>query len=85
MKINQIGNHGVNPYQRNVEKATQMETSKKPVDKVEISSHAKNLQEISMFEKNREAKVNAIKSQVEQGTYSPNPKDIAKKLLDFYR
>lgn len=85
MKINPIHNSRVNPYQRNAEKVNQVKQDKKPLDKVEISSQAKNLQEVSQYTKDRESKVEALKQQVENGTYKVDTKELAKNLLNFYK
>lgn len=86
MKINNIGSMGVNPYKKNLEKnaaATQKSQSK--ADKVEISSKAKDLQQSNELVKARQEKVQAIKQQVESGTYTIDPQAIAKGLLNFYK
>ncbi len=85
MKINPIHNSRVNPYQRNAEKVNQVKQDPKPLDKVEISSQAKNLQEVSTYTKDREAKVESLKQQVENGTYKVNTKELANQLFNYYR
>jgi len=84
MKINHLNQYGVNPYQKAVNKA---DTSMKPsqlADKVEISSKAKELQQLSSVEVERQAKIDEIKKQVENGTYQVNVNETAKGVLDFY-
>mgnify|MGYP003447841177 FL=1 len=84
MKINHLNEYGVNPYQKAVNKA---DTSMKPsqlADKVEISSKAKELQQLSSVEVERQAKIDEIKKQVENGTYQVNVNETAKGVLDFY-
>lgn len=85
MKINPIHNPKVNPYQRNAEKVNQVKQDKKPLDRVEISSQAKNLQEVSHVTKEREAKVEALKQQVEDGTYKVDSKELAKNLINYFK
>ncbi|WP_026581002.1 flagellar biosynthesis anti-sigma factor FlgM [Bacillus sp. J33] len=86
MKINNFGPSGVNPYKRQMKK---MESAGKPAkaaaDKVEISSTAKELQQVSQLSENRRAKVEELKVQVENGTYKINPKEVAKSLANFYK
>jgi negative regulator of flagellin synthesis FlgM len=84
MKINHLNQYGVNPYQKAVNKA---DTSMKPsqlADKVEISSKAKELHQLSSVEVERQAKIDEIKKQVENGTYQVNVNETAKGVLNFY-
>lgn len=86
MKINNLGSVNVNPYKKNLEKQTAASTkSQSKEDKVEISSKAIDLQQSNEVVKVRQEKVQAIKAQVESGTYTIEPKAIAKGLLDFYK
>ncbi|XXM72047.1 flagellar biosynthesis anti-sigma factor FlgM [Lysinibacillus sphaericus] len=86
MKINNIGNQNVNPYQRNINKLNAAEkTGKSASDKIEISSAAKEMQEASKLVKDRQAKVEALKDQVQSGNYTIDPKAIAKGLKNFYQ
>ncbi|WP_113971322.1 flagellar biosynthesis anti-sigma factor FlgM [Rossellomorea aquimaris] len=85
MKINNIGNQNINPYKRNLNKMDQLgNIGKKASDKIEISSAAKEMQEVSKIGKERQAKVEALKDQVQSGNYTIDPKAIAKGLKDFY-
>ena len=84
MKINHLNQYGVNPYQKTMGKP---DTTMKPsqlADKVEISSKAKELQQLSSVEVERQAKIDEIKKQVENGTYQVNVNETAKGVLDFY-
>ncbi len=84
MKINQLNQYGVNPYQKAVNKA---DTSMKPsqlADKVEISSEAKELHQLSSVEIERQARIDEIKKQVENGTYQVNVNETAKGVLNFF-
>jgi negative regulator of flagellin synthesis FlgM len=86
MKINNIGNQNINPYQRNMNKLdSAVKSGKAPSDKIEISSTAKEMQETSKLMKERQAKVNALKDQVQNGTYTIDPKAIAQGLKNFYQ
>ena len=49
------------------------------------SAAAKDLQKLSAMEKERAAKVEKIKSQVESGTYKIDPKQIAEKMVAYYK
>lgn len=86
MKINNQGLSGINPYKRQQNKLDQIESAaKKKMDKVEISTVAKDLQSISAYENERQEKVEKLKIQVENGTYKPNSTEIAKSILQFYK
>lgn len=77
---------GVNPYKRSLEKsapAAQKPQTKE--DKVEISSKAIDLQQANEVTKARQEKVQAIKTQLESGTYTIDPKAIATGLVNFYK
>ncbi|WNS75096.1 flagellar biosynthesis anti-sigma factor FlgM [Bacillus sp. DTU_2020_1000418_1_SI_GHA_SEK_038] len=86
VKINNIGPSGINPYKRQQNKLDQIESiANKKLDKVEISTVAKDLQSISSIENERQEKVEKLKIQVENGTYKPNSTEIAKGILQFYK
>ena len=86
MKINNIGSMGVNPYKKSIDKniATPSKAQSRE-DKVEISSKAIDLQQSNDLVKARQEKVQAIKTQVENGTYTIDPQAIAKGLVEFYK
>lgn len=85
MKINNYGTQGVNPYKKvnKVEQSNKAEGTK-GTDKVEISSAAKELQQVSQVSAARTEKIDALKKQVQSGTYEVNPQDVAKSILNFY-
>ncbi|WP_285767858.1 flagellar biosynthesis anti-sigma factor FlgM [Peribacillus sp. SI8-4] len=86
MKINNVGVTGVNPYNLQANKAATIKESKvNAKDKVEISSAAKEMQQSSPIPAARQAKVDELKLQVENGSYKLNPQATAKGLIDFYR
>ncbi|WP_341356996.1 flagellar biosynthesis anti-sigma factor FlgM [Rossellomorea sp. y25] len=85
MKINNIGNQNINPYKRNLNKMDQVsKMGKLASDKIEISSAAKEMQEVSKLGKERQARVEELKDQVQSGNYTIDPKAIAKGLKNFY-
>lgn len=84
MKINNFGTHRINPYNRQMNKLDELKKAEKPVDKVEISSTAKAMQQLSDVEQQRAKKVEELKIQVENGTYKSNPQEIAKSIANFY-
>ncbi|MCA1033704.1 flagellar biosynthesis anti-sigma factor FlgM [Bacillus infantis] len=85
MKINNFGPSGINPYKRQQNKLDSASTqAKKAADKVEISSAAKEMQQTSKIDQQRQARVEELRIQVEHGNYKVNPKEVAKSLLDYY-
>jgi negative regulator of flagellin synthesis FlgM len=85
MKINPFGSQGINPYKRQMNKLDQANQAiGKQKDKVEISSTAKEMQQVSQLASQRQAKVEDLKLQVENGTYKINPKETAKGIIHFY-
>ncbi|WP_409302841.1 flagellar biosynthesis anti-sigma factor FlgM [Peribacillus sp. SCS-155] len=85
MKINNFGPSGINPYNRQLNKVHKSNaTSVNKADKLEISTAAKELQQSTQIPAERQAKVEALKLQVENGTYKLNSKETAKGIVDFY-
>lgn len=87
MKINNYGTNGINPYrQQQLNKINHTEqTSQNKKDKVEISAEAKDLQQLSSLESERKAKIDELKSKIEDGTYKIDSKRIAQNILKFYK
>lgn len=84
MKINHLNSASINPYQRSAEKQQLPQAAQKQ-DKVEISSKAKELQQLNSIDAARQEKVAALKKQVESGTYQPDPKAVAESLFNHYK
>lgn len=85
MKINPFGNQGINPYKRQMNKMDQVgKVVQKQADRVEISSTAKEMQQLAQLPDERQAKVEELKSQVQSGNYKVDPQQVAKSLVDFY-
>lgn len=86
MKINPFGSQGVNPYQQQMSKIGQAEgkTIGKKADRVEISATAKEMQQLSQFPEERQAKIQELKNQVEKGTYKIDPHKVATSIVAFY-
>lgn len=86
MKINNYGVNPVNPYKNQQLKT---EATKKAAvsfeDHIEISSQAKDLQGIKNYSTERADKVQAIKQQIENGTYKVDANKLAKDLINYYR
>ena len=86
MKINRPQIHPINPYQANEMKVKQ--TTKEqtyPTDKLEISSAAKELSEVTAHSLKRTEHVEQIKQQVQSGNYEVNHEKVAKALLNYFR
>jgi negative regulator of flagellin synthesis FlgM len=85
MKIHRFGPMGVNPYQRNFQpSAANGKKGSKVSDQVEISKAAKQMQQASQLINERQAKVNELKIQVQNGTYKVDAKAVAKSMVNFY-
>ncbi|MBT2678855.1 flagellar biosynthesis anti-sigma factor FlgM [Bacillus sp. ISL-35] len=87
MKINNnFGPSGINPYKRQMNKLDAAAAAQnKKADKVEISSTAKEMQQLSQVSVERKQKVEELKIQVENGTYKLDSKETAKSIINFYR
>jgi negative regulator of flagellin synthesis FlgM len=84
MKIHRFGPMGVNPYQRNVQQSAANVKKGSKSDQVEISKAAKQMQQASQLINERQAKVNELKIQVQNGTYKVDTKAVAKSMVNFY-
>lgn len=85
MKINNLGPTGINPYKKAINKLDKVNnTTTAKADKVEISSAAKEMQQISQISTARQEKVEQLKLQVQNGTYKVKPQEIATSIMDFY-
>ncbi|MFK2826314.1 flagellar biosynthesis anti-sigma factor FlgM [Bacillus sp. B190/17] len=86
MKINRTGVSGINPYQKQFHKPHgPKKPSEAQTDKLEISSAAKGMQEVSKMTKERTEKIARLKQQIAKGEYQPNPEKIAEGIVDFYK
>lgn len=86
MKINKVNIPAINPYKANemkVEKSVQHRAQQ--TDKIEISSEAKQLSEITSYGAERNDRVQKIKEQIEAGTYKVNAEEVAKSLINYYK
>ncbi|KYC64874.1 flagellar biosynthesis anti-sigma factor FlgM [Heyndrickxia coagulans] len=85
MKINPVNTSGINPYQQQTKRDVQQTASStRKTDKVEISSEAKQLQKTSQFEQERSRKIEALKQQVQHGTYQPDAEKTAEGILKYF-
>ena len=87
MKINNIGpTTMVNTYNDNKKKITKNQNIEKS-DSLQISSEGRSLSSISNDKNylNSPEKIERVKSQISQGTYAPNSKLIAQKMMDMVK
>ncbi|MFG6114702.1 flagellar biosynthesis anti-sigma factor FlgM [Halobacillus sp. MO56] len=84
MKINGPNHTNLNPYQKQLNKQTEIKKALQQEDKVEISHQAKNLQENARPDAAREKKVAEIKQAVDQGEYKINAEKTAQKMIQFW-
>ena len=83
MKINNFRPVNMNPYNKQMEKQDQLQSSKKK-DKIEISPEALELQRGNQLEMDRHERVNELKNKVQSGEYKVNPEEIAHKMNSFW-
>ncbi|MFB5661006.1 flagellar biosynthesis anti-sigma factor FlgM [Alteribacillus sp. HJP-4] len=85
MKINPLGPLN-NPYQKQADKQSveKSGSAQQGRDKVEISEQAKQMQQGTSIDSARQEKIDALKEQVEAGTYEMNPQKTAQKFYDFW-
>ncbi|SFJ45797.1 anti-sigma-28 factor, FlgM family [Halobacillus dabanensis] len=84
MKINGPNQTNLNPYQKQINKQTEMGTKKQQKDKIEISETAKQMQESGKSNSVRQKLVEQVKTDIESGNYQVDSKATAKKMLDFW-
>ncbi|SEA39371.1 negative regulator of flagellin synthesis FlgM [Thalassobacillus cyri] len=84
MKINGPNHTNLNPYQKQLNKQTEIKKAFQQEDKLEISHQAKNLQENARPDAAREKKVAEIKQAVDQGEYKINAEKTAQKMIQFW-
>jgi negative regulator of flagellin synthesis FlgM len=81
MKINDFSRmNAMQLYQKQSQRTTTQEPAKKvQFDKLELSNEAKE-----KLNAEREAKVQSLKEQIQNGTYTVNSEKIAEKLLSLW-
>ncbi|MGG4411258.1 flagellar biosynthesis anti-sigma factor FlgM [Niallia taxi] len=85
MKINNYGTQGINPYKKQVNKIDQVKSEAvKGTDKIEISSAAKELQQVTQVSQARTEKIEALKKEIQNGTYQVSAEDVASSIVNFY-
>ncbi|OZU88802.1 flagellar biosynthesis anti-sigma factor FlgM [Virgibacillus indicus] len=84
MKINGPNQTNFNPYKNQIQKQNEVKKEINKKDQIEISSHAKQLQENEKPNAKRAAYVQEIKNAVESGEYKINHEKTAQKMIDFW-
>ncbi|MED5098974.1 flagellar biosynthesis anti-sigma factor FlgM [Niallia circulans] len=82
MKINNFNPVNINPYKKQMEKNAAALNIKKE-DKVEISKAALELQ--GTQDEVRLEKIQELKKQISEGTYQVDSKEVAEKILSFWK
>ncbi|WP_336822028.1 flagellar biosynthesis anti-sigma factor FlgM [Sporosarcina sp. USHLN248] len=86
MKINKMNIPPVNPYRTNQVKSEQANNQPKMNrDKLEISSQAKQLSEVSTFAAERKERIQELKAQIKSGEYKVEPEKLAENLIKYYK
>lgn len=86
MKIDGVKNNVVSFYKNNTPK-TEAKVASAKKDTIELSSAGKSLSALSLDSKtiNSEAKVEAIRTQVMQGTYKMDSKLTATRMMEIMK
>jgi negative regulator of flagellin synthesis FlgM len=86
MKIDGVKNNMVNTYKKNATK-TEAKVATVKKDTIELSTVGKSLSALSLDSKevNSKEKIDAIKNQVDKGTYKVDSKLIAKRMIDVMK
>ncbi|ANB59450.1 flagellar biosynthesis anti-sigma factor FlgM [Anoxybacteroides amylolyticum] len=84
MRIHNFYSTKIDPYKLYPNKASVNDKSNPKKDQVEISEEAKELQQNSSWMLERQNKVQALKEQVQSGSYKVDAYAVAKSVYDFY-
>ncbi|WP_342508818.1 flagellar biosynthesis anti-sigma factor FlgM [Sporosarcina sp. FSL K6-2383] len=86
MKISKMNIPAINPYKANQAKTEQLaQKAKMQSDKLEISSEAKQLSEVSPVTVQRNERVEQLKAKIESGTYKIDADQLASNLANYYK
>ncbi|WP_138419482.1 flagellar biosynthesis anti-sigma factor FlgM [Aquibacillus sediminis] len=84
MKIQGPNHSNFNPYQKQMQKQAEIKKEVNKNDQLQISNEAKKLQQNEKVDPARLERVEQIKQSVESGEYTVDPKQTAKKMLQFW-
>lgn len=85
MKINSIGIQAVNAYNNQQRVQNTQKKGESFVDKLEISSAAKEMQVTSSYSADRAEKVEKLKADIASGEYKVDARKVAQDMLNYYR
>lgn len=86
LKINKPHIPAINPYQANdmkLKKSTKQQAIQQ--DKLEISTKAKELSELTSTTTARSERVQSMKEQINSGNYEVNPGKVAQSLVKYFQ
>ncbi|MBP3950042.1 flagellar biosynthesis anti-sigma factor FlgM [Bacillus suaedae] len=84
MKINPYLSVQQNPYKKQVDKTEKAYDIKAKSDKLEISTEALKMQQVTQVDPARQAKVDALKQKIEAGEYKVDAQAVAAKFYDYW-
>ncbi|SDK03839.1 flagellar biosynthesis anti-sigma factor FlgM [Sediminibacillus albus] len=85
MKIQGPNHSNFNPYQKQMQKQADLKKElTNQADQLQISNQAKQLQETAKPDPARQERVQEIKQAVESGEYKIDPKQTARKMVEFW-
>lgn len=83
MKIDGINHSHFNPYNK-LSQPAQKKEGAKPHDQLDISPEAKQMQQQSKLDLQRQDKVQTLKKQIQSGGYQVDPQQAANKFYEFW-
>lgn len=84
MKIHGPNQSNFNPYKKQIQKQQESQNANTFKDKIEISSKAKQMQEMNKAQAARQEQVEQIKNKVDAGEYQVDANKTAEKMIDFW-
>ncbi|AKS39509.1 hypothetical protein NP92_07400 [Anoxybacillus gonensis] len=85
MRIDHVRLSNVYAYRSRIESDVSKHKRLKENDQVDISVEAKELQQLALWEKERQKKLADIKERVQNGTYQIDNYEVAKSIYAFYK
>lgn len=84
MNIHGVNHSNLNPYSKQNNQPQHQEGVQKQ-DQLDISSKAREMQEQSKLEKQRQDKVQALKARIESDDYQMDAQQTAEKFYEFWK
>lgn len=85
MKIDSFNRPETNPYTKQIQRTEQIpRTARVEEDQIQISKEAKELQQATKVETERQTKIEHLKNQIQQGEYHVDPKKVAHSIAKYY-